>query len=268
MESVLIGFSAGVDSTFLAAEARRVLGRDNMAVATSCSPSLPRRELEEARALAEALDLRLLTLQSSEMEDERFTANPPNRCYYCKHALFSELKTIAEEHGFEHVADGTNADDEDDFRPGMVACQELGIRQPLREAGLTKDDIRTLSAEMGLPTASKPASACLASRFPYGERITEEKLNRVERAEEALRRKGFVHFRVRSHGDIARIELGPREDLHRLLDSSVRTQITRELQAIGYQYVALDLEGYRTGSMNEVLIPVADAREAEQTNGD
>lgn len=258
--SLLVAFSGGVDSTFLAAAARRALGRENMAAATSRSPSMATSEFAEARELADELDVELLVLTSSEMEDERFTANPPDRCYYCKFNLFSELKELAQQKGYAAVADGTNAEDEDDFRPGMLACRDLGVRQPLRGAGLTKDDIRALSERWGLPTADKPATACLASRFPYGETITEPKLERVEKAEDLLREAGFRHYRVRSHEDIARVELGPDEDPRRLLEQPARGRFVERLKELGYKYVTLDLEGYRTGSMNEVL--TADARAA------
>ena len=244
--SALIAFSGGTDSAFLAAVAFDVLGKKALAV-TADSPSLPRRELAEARSLARHIGIRHRVMRSTEFSEAAFTANPPDRCYHCKRNRFALLAAFARKQGIAVVADGSNADDLRDDRPGDRAVKELGIAQPLQAFGFTKREIRSLSRKMGLPTADKPAAACLVSRLPYRIPIDKEILARVERSEEALRRFGFTQFRVRLHGSVARIEIPPR-DFPRLLRR--RNAIAKALVAAGNPHIALDLLGYRMGSMN------------------
>ncbi|TET38704.1 MAG: ATP-dependent sacrificial sulfur transferase LarE [Planctomycetota bacterium] len=249
--SVAIAYSGGVDSTFLVSAAREVLG-ENVVAVTARSETYSEEEGAEAACNAAAIGVEHIIIETSELGIPGFSDNPPDRCYHCKHELFIRVFQAAKERGLKHVLDGSNADDVDDFRPGMRAAAEMGVRQPLREAGLTKNDIRALSKKRGLPTWSKPAMACLASRFPYGEKITREKLSRVAEAERFVRDLGFHDVRVRSHGTIARIEIGS-EQLTRVMEPDVRNQITAKLSALGFTYVTLDLQGFRSGSMNEVL---------------
>ena len=209
-------------------------------------------EKEEAEALAHNIGLRFKIIESSEMSNPDFVANPPERCYYCKRELFSELKPIAQAEGLKWIADGTNADDLSDFRPGRKASAEAGIRRPLLEAGLTKAEIRQLSHAQGLPTWDRPASPCLASRIPYGIPVTAETLNKIARGEQYLHSLGLRQLRLRHHGDIARIELDP-EDMDKIIKPEIRQDIVKHLKALGYKYVTLDLTGYRIGSLNEVL---------------
>jgi uncharacterized protein len=250
MEGCVIGFSGGVDSTFLFAVAAEVLGERALAV-TATSETYPERELREAKNLAARIGGRHRVIVSEELDIPGFAENPKDRCYHCKKELFTKLRAVAEEEGLPHVVDGSNVDDRGDYRPGRRALRELGIRSPLEEAGLSKADIRELSRAMSLPTWDKPALACLSSRFPYGTRITRENVSQVGRAEEALRDLGLRVLRVRHHGDVARIELGPDEFLR--VVNGLRDEVLRRVKGSGYTYVALDLQGYRTGAMNETL---------------
>jgi uncharacterized protein len=251
MGTVLVAYSGGVDSTFLAVAAYEVLGKNMLAVFAG-SPVAPPLEEADARAVARKFGFPFRMIDSNEMEDPEFVANPPDRCYYCKRELFGELKPIALAEGLVWVADGTNADDLTDYRPGRKASAEAGIRSPLLEAGLTKDEIRQLSRDRGLPTWDRPASPCLASRIPYGIPVTADTLNKIARGETYLHGLGLRQLRLRHHGDIARIELDPK-DMATILDEDVRRGIVDHLKALGYKYVALDLAGYRIGSLNEVL---------------
>ena len=249
--SAAIAFSSGVDSTFLLKMAHEVLGEHAVAI-TAKSDSFPKRELEEAEAFCKKEGIRQIMFESRELELPGFAQNPPNRCYLCKKAFLEKIKEIAKENGISFVAEGSNVDDEGDYRPGMQAVAELGIQSPLRAAGLTKREIRLLSKKMGLDTWDKPSFACLSSRFPYGEVITKERLAMVQQGEQLLQELGFSQFRVRIHGRMARIEVLP-EDFPKLLQEETRNQITEKFREYGFAYAAMDLKGYRTGSMNEVL---------------
>ncbi|MCX8038000.1 MAG: ATP-dependent sacrificial sulfur transferase LarE [Candidatus Sumerlaeia bacterium] len=257
--SALVAYSGGVDSTFLLKAAVEALGRDKVLGVTARSESLTDRSFEMACKIARDLDLPQEVIEYSELAIEGYSDNPVNRCYHCKSELFHRMKALAEERGLAEVVEGSNADDVGDFRPGMRAAAELGMKSPLRELGFRKEEIRALAHEMGLPNWDRPSEACLASRFPYGERITHEKLRQVGEAENFLRDLGCRQVRVRHHGKMARIEVLP-EDMGRLLENEVRTTVVARLKELGFQYVALDLQGYRTGSMNEPL--TAEARAA------
>jgi uncharacterized protein len=251
LESVVVAFSGGVDSTLVAKVCYDALKGNSMAV-TARSETYPDFEFKEAQTLAKEIGIQHLVIDTSELAIEGFANNPPERCYFCKTELFGKLKDIAKQHGFLNVADGANLDDTQEFRPGLKASKELKVRSPLKEAGLTKKDIREVSKMLNLPNWNKPAYACMSSRFPYGQSITEEKLSMVSKAEKYLRCLGLVQFRVRHHETIARIEVLP-EDIHILTNSPAREELTAKFKEIGFTYVALDLEGYRSGSMNEVL---------------
>lgn len=249
--SVCIAYSGGVDSTFLLRVAKDVLKEKVLAV-TATSPTYPQYELEEAMALANKIGVKHLVISSNELNIPGFSENSTNRCYYCKNDLFQKLKEESERYGIKNIADGSNYDDTKDYRPGRTAAKELGVISPLCEAWLTKNDIRSLSKELGLETWNKPSLACLSSRIPYNEKITEDKLKQVEKAEGVLRNWGFTQFRVRHHNDIARLELIS-EEMSLLDNAELRLSIDGALKSLGFKYVAVDLLGYRTGSMNEVI---------------
>ncbi len=252
MERVLVAFSGGVDSSYLAYKAHQVLNSGALAV-TAESASVPSHQREMAQKVATLFGFAHEIIYTEELERPEYRANPVNRCYFCKDELFEKLGVLAKERGFAVILDGLNADDLGDYRPGRKAAQEHQVRSPLMEAGLNKQEIRELSRRAGLPTADQPASACLSSRIPYGVQIDVETLRQVDRGEEALREMGFRIFRVRHHGDTVRLEFGP-EDFAKALNMETASRLARIFKNLGYKYVTLDLEGYRTGSLNEVIV--------------
>ena len=249
--SLAIGFSGGVDSSLLVAVAHEVLG-DRLIAVTGADASVPERELNEAVAFCKERGIRHIVCNVDPLKEEGYRNNSHDRCYFCKHGIFTEVRKIALENGIEYMAEGSNVDDIGDYRPGLRAAAELSVKSPLREAGLTKSEIRIISKVMGLPTWSKPAYACLASRFVYGEEITEEKLHMIDRAEQFLIEHGFFEERVRMHGNIARIEVPP-EDIPRLAADEIREAVYDKFREIGFLFVTLDMKGYKPGSMNATL---------------
>ncbi len=264
MRSAVLAYSGGVDSSLLLSAAAEVLGTDLLAV-TAASDAYPPDEIEQARAFALSLGVRHRIIRSAELERDEFVRNGPDRCYHCKQELFGGLRKIADAEGMDEVLDGSNIDDLRDHRPGRRAAAELSVRSPLVEAGLGKQDIRSLARWRGLPLWDKPSLACLSSRIPYGTRITPDLLRKVQAAEDVVRRFGVLQLRVRHHQDTARIEVGT-ADFGRVLEPGAAAEISRRIKALGYTYVSLDLEGYRTGSMNEGL-PEQERRRADASGG-
>ena len=253
MGSVVVAFSAGVDSTVVLRVALDVLGPERVLAATGVSPSLPARELASVKELAALMKAPLELVGTDEVNNPDYAANPTNRCYHCKTELYTRLSALAKSRGIEAVVNGVNADDVGDWRPGMQAAREWSIRAPLLEAGLTKADVRAVAKELGLPNWAKPALACLSSRVPYGTPVTVGVLSQIERAEALLYERGFTNFRVRHHQRVARIEASP-ADARRLLDDPLREEIVSAFKGLGYTYIAVDLQGFRSGSGNEGMV--------------
>ena len=249
MDRVIIAFSGGVDSTFLL-KAASVSGLSEVLAVTGQSESMPEEEFSFSRGITSSLNVRHRIIETNELEDTNYSSNPPDRCYFCKKELFGRLREIANKEDFPFILDGTNADDAGDRRPGRLAAEEEGVESPLLDAGLSKDDIRKLSRTLDLPTWNKPATPCLSSRFPYGQTITAEALERVSKAETFIKKFGVKELRVRNHSDVARIEILP-DDFPKLMDNASRKEIVDFLNSLGFKYVAIDLQGFRTGSLNE-----------------
>ncbi len=259
MRTAVLAFSGGVDSSVLLRAATEVMGPNVIAV-TAVSETYPSSELDLAKNYAASLGVRHRILHTAELDREEFIRNPPERCYHCKHELFATLRQIADAEGITAIVDGTNVDDQHDYRPGRRAAGEFSVRSPLAEAGFTKQEIRDLARQLGMSVWDKPSLACLSSRIPYGTRITRELIRNIQSAEDVVRGLGIRQVRVRHHGDMARIEVTG-EDMNRLMDGDARRQLAATLKGLGYTYVCLDLEGYRTGSMNEPLARKAPDRD-------